>query len=111
VETASREQLVKRLTAVVEDALDCVERDCPKGFDVGVVGLVFEVLVEGEPDPHLRRSDAGYTPGDDVSSYFQTYCTDHRRWVKQKVFEEAYDLHLYGDTGASEDDDGDSDEG
>jgi hypothetical protein len=110
VEKVTREQLLKRLTALAEDALDYAERYAPQGFDLGVVGLVFEVLFEGERDEHLRRSDAGYTPEDGVACAFITYCSDTRRWVKEKIFEEAYDLHKYGGIGDDGDDDDDDDD-
>ena len=91
MQKATREELVRRLTALSEDALDSIERTAPEGFQLGVVGMVFEVLIETEPEDHLHRSEAGYTTGDDVYAYTVIYASDHRRWIIEKLFEEAYD--------------------
>jgi hypothetical protein len=89
VENTTREQLVTRLAALSEDAVDFMERQHPDGFNVGVIGMVFEVLVQHEGSPHLRRSDGGYTPDDGIESGFHTWCSDTRWWVKDKLFEMA----------------------
>lgn len=91
----SRQELSARLTALAEDALDYVEGTQPDGFDLGVAGIVFEVLIEDEPDGYLKRSDGGYTPEDGVRSYFVTWASDNRMWVKEKLFEEACNVVEY----------------
>jgi hypothetical protein len=95
VDKLSREDQLARVTALAEDFLDFVGREEPDGFNLGVIGFVFEVLTERAGSDYLKRSDAGYTPDDDVSESIYTYCSDHRTWVKEKLFEEAYDIALY----------------
>jgi hypothetical protein len=92
LEKPTREQLEERLRALSEDALDNISRYQPEGFDLGVVGILFEVRIEREGSDYLKRSAAGYTPDDDVSSYWTYWCSDHRGWVQEKAFQTAYEL-------------------
>jgi hypothetical protein len=90
MEKPTREELTARLHALLEDALDTAEKANPDGFDLGVVGVVFEVLVESTGSDYLKRSDAGYTPADDIHSYLSWWCSDHRAWIQEAFFEQAY---------------------
>ena len=90
MEKPSREQHVRRLHALIEDALDQVENQNPNGFDLGVIALNLEVLHERGLSSYLLRSDAGYTPDDDVSSYFTYWCSDHRPHIQAAIFRDAY---------------------
>src|SRR5262249_1055031 len=104
----SREELVVRLNALFEDAIDSIGRSEPDGFDLGVVGLVFEVLTEREGSGYLNRTDPGYTPGHHVNPYFTYWCSDHRAWVQEKLFERAFDIARSEDH--EDDDENDSDD-
>jgi hypothetical protein len=92
VEFPTHEQLTARLNAFTADALDELRRSYPDGFDVGVMALVYEVLTQREGGVHLKRIEAGYTPPDDVTGWFGYWCSDHRQWVQEKLFEDAYDI-------------------
>jgi hypothetical protein len=43
---------------------------------------------EGNPSPHLKRADAGYTPADDVHTGIGWWCSDDRQWVQRAPFDE-----------------------
>lgn len=90
MEMPTREQLENRLSALVADALDNFDSDNPEGYDLGVVGIVLEVFVERPGSDYLKRTDGGYTPSDDVSSYIGYWCSDHRAWMQESFFETAY---------------------
>src|SRR6266550_3559551 len=90
MEKPSREEHVRRLHALIEDTLDTLGRNEPDGFDLGVIAIHLEVLSEAPLSDYLKRSDAGYTPGDDVDSYFMYYCSDHRPYVQAAMFRNAY---------------------
>jgi hypothetical protein len=62
VETPNREDLRRRLHALVEDALDQIERDNPAGYDLGVIALSTEVMHERSGSQYLKRTESGYTP-------------------------------------------------
>jgi len=62
----------------------------PNGFDLGVIAVNLEVLYERSLTPHLLRSDAGYTPDDDVGSYFTFWCSDHRPHIQAAIFRDSY---------------------
>jgi hypothetical protein len=70
--------------------LDALSREHLDGFDLGVVAVNLEVLTEGPMSDYLKRSDAGYTPDDDVSSYFTYWCSDHRPHIQAAMFRDAY---------------------
>lgn len=86
--------MAARLHALVDDALDSFARSDPEGFDLGVVALVCEVMYGREGSDFLKRTDAGYTPRDDVAAYVTYWCSDHRGWVQRGLFETAYDLSV-----------------
>jgi hypothetical protein len=90
MEKPSREEHVRRLQALIEDALDQVAGQNPDGFDLGVIALNLEVLHETPLSDFLKRSDAGYTPDDDVGSYFTYWCSDHRSYIQAAIFRDAY---------------------
>jgi hypothetical protein len=94
-EFPEREQVERRLHALVADWLDIVAKDNSDGFDLGVVGFIGEVVT---PDPEytvLRREAGGYTPEMDTSYYFSYYCSDHRWYIKRAVFGDAGDYFQY----------------
>ena len=85
-----REEHVRRLHALIEDALDYVQEQNAGGFDLGVIAVNLEVLYEASLSDYLKRSDARYTPDDDVGSYFMYWCSDHRPYVQAALFRDAY---------------------
>ena len=90
MEKPSREDHRRRLHAFIEDTLDAFERLEPHGYDLGVIAIHAEILSEAEISDYLKRSDAGYTPDDDVTSYFTYWCSDHRPYVQAALFYDAY---------------------
>jgi hypothetical protein len=106
----SRERHHARLDALIEDFLDHLSREHLDGFDLGAIAVSVEVLTEAPMSDYLKRSDAGYTPGDDVNSYFTYWCSDHRPHVQAAMFRDVY--YYTQDLAdrralADEDDDGD----
>ncbi|MDQ3823650.1 MAG: hypothetical protein M3321_10485 [Actinomycetota bacterium] len=96
MEIPTREQLERRLHAIVADHLDALAETHPDGFDLGVVAIAVEVLYPDEQGAaFLRREEGGYTPPIDVESQWSYYCSDHRWWVKEAVFKEAHDYFAY----------------
>jgi hypothetical protein len=105
----AREQVERRLHALVADWLDIVAEGNSDGFDLGVVGFIAEVVT---PDPEytiLRREEGGYTPPMDTNSYFSYYCSDHRWYIKRAIFGDAGDHYRYPPAD-SDDDNGETDE-
>ena len=86
----SREKHHARLEALIEDLLDALSREHLDGFDLGVIAVNLEVLTEGPMSDYLKRSDAGYTPDDDINSYFTYWCSDHRPHIQAAMFRDAY---------------------
>jgi hypothetical protein len=110
MEFPSHERLTVRLNAFVADALDELQRNHPDGFDLGVLGLVYEIVLPREGGLHLKRLESGYTPADDSWSYIGYWCSDHRSWVQEKLFEEAYDNSQSSSSYDSDDDGDESDD-
>jgi hypothetical protein len=90
VKKPSREKHQARLEAFIEDFLDALSREHLDGFDLGVIAVTVEVLTEAPLSDYLKRSVAGYTPDDDVSSYFTYWCSDHRPHIQAAMFRDAY---------------------
>ena len=102
----SREQLERRMSALVADHLDQIAEANPEGFDLGIIALAVEVVF---PDPEstlIRREEGGYSPSPDVNSYQSTLCTDHRWWVTKAFFQEAYEYYAYPRSGENVEEDG-----
>jgi hypothetical protein len=109
-EFPTREQVERRLHALVADWLDIVAEDNSDGFDVGVVGFIGEVVT---PDPEytvLRREEGGYTPAMDTHNYFSYYCSDHRWYIKRAIFGDAGDYFRYPPADSDEDEEANGDE-
>jgi hypothetical protein len=108
MEIPSREELERRLHALIADQLDILERDNPEGFDVGVAAFAIEVIYPDPEDTWIRREEGKYFPPVDTYSYWFYYCTDHRLWVKKAVFRTAHESYEYpqdspdGDEGNDE---------
>ena len=86
----SRDEHRRRLHAFLEDALDYLDRVIPEGYDLGVIAVTGEVKQESSLSSYLKRSEAGYTPDDDVESVFMYWSSDHRDWVNAAMFRAAY---------------------
>ena len=84
MEKVDRKKHSKRFRALVEDALDEASQFAPEGFDLGPIGVVFEVQYEGKLSGYKRRAGGGYTPGGTKPVvYFGFYWfSDDRRWVQ-----------------------------
>jgi len=94
-EFPTRDQVERRLHALVADWLDTIARDNQDGFDIGIVGFIGEVSM---PDPEttlLRREEGGYTPPLDTDQYTSYYCSDHRWWMKRALFGDAGDYFRF----------------
>jgi len=105
-----REQVERRLHALIADWLDDLAESNSDGFDLGVIGFIAEVVT---PDPGytvLRREEGGYTPEMDTSNYFSYFCTDHRWYIKRAVFGDAGDYFRYPPADSDDDDNDDTDE-
>ncbi len=106
----TREQLERRMHALVADHLDQIAEANPDGFDLGVVAISAEVVT---PDPEatlLRREDGGYTPAIDSYYYWSYYCSDHRWWVKKALYAEANDHFQYPPTDEEDEENDDPEE-
>lgn len=106
MEKPSREEHLRRLHALIEDALDSVAERNSQGFDLGVIALNLEVLYETPLSNYLKRSEVGYTPDDDVGSYFTYWCSDHRPYIQAAMFRDAYNYASaleYNDSQPSDD--------
>jgi len=90
----TREQLERRMHALVADHLDQIAEANPEGFDLGVVTFAIEVLYPDE-ETWLRREEGGYSPPMDVTSYLSYFSSDHRWWVKKAISSEAHDYFAY----------------
>jgi hypothetical protein len=90
LEKPTRDKHHTRLDALIEDFLDQLSREHLDGFDLGVIAVHVEVLIEAPLSDYLKRSDAGYTPDDDVNSYFTYWCSDHRPHIQAALFRDAY---------------------
>jgi hypothetical protein len=86
----TRDEHRARLHALLEDALDYFDDVNPEGYDLGVVALTAELKYEVPLSSYLKRSEAGYTPNDDVDSVFTYWTSDHRYWVTAAMFRDAY---------------------
>jgi len=109
-EFPAREQLERRLHALVADWLDFLAKDNSSGFDLGVVGFIGEVVT---PDPDytvLRREEGGYTPEMDTDYYFSYYCSDHRWYIKRAIFRDAAEHFQYSPVNESDRDEDEDDE-
>ena len=112
MDTPTRAELEKRLHAFIADHLDHLEAQHPEGFNLGVIGDVWEVLTPDPDHVSLSRVDAGYTPGWDVDYHFSYYCTDHRWWVMAAIFRKAHEYYEYSSSSSStEDSDEDENDG
>jgi hypothetical protein len=104
MEIPTREQLERRMNALVADHLDLIAETNSEGFDLGVVAFAIEVLYPDERT-WLRREERGYSPPMEVTSYLSTYCSDHRWWIQRAVFQEAYDDYAYPTSSVASGDD------
>jgi hypothetical protein len=93
MDTPTRDELERRLNALVADFLDAAEADFPEGFDFGPVMLVAETRTRWDGEVALRRSDGGYVPAADAAISFRTWCSDWREWVQAELLKEAGELY------------------
>jgi hypothetical protein len=94
VDFPRRDELDRRLHALVADFLDDLEADHPEGSDLGPVMLIAETRTPWDGEVPLRRSDAGYTPSD-FEVEWRIWCSDWRWWVQAAMLREADDLMRY----------------
>jgi hypothetical protein len=105
VDIPTRNQLERRMSALIADHLDTIAEANPDGFDLGVVALAVEVHYSNPENQLLRRAEGGYTPDMDVSSYWSFYCSDHRWWVQKAAFSEAYSFYESPTSGGGDESD------
>lgn len=106
----NREELERRLNALVADFLDSLTEDYEEGFDLGVALILAEVRYPADAEriedlvARRPRPEAQYTPEAQWHHTVWFRCTDHRDWVQAGLLHEA--LRLAHDYDTDDEDDG-----
>ncbi len=101
----SREELDRRMHALVADHLDEIAKRNPEGFDLGVQVFISEIFVPVETD-RLLREDAGYT-----MSRWRVWTSEVGGVTTSALVEAVHDMFEYEIPMEYDSDESDEDEG
>jgi len=108
---ADREQVERRINALVADFLDSREASADRELDLGTFAIVAEIKERSTPDEindlveTRKRPEARYTPEAEWTQSMWYRCSDVRGWIASGLFRRAMQIAdgEYDDSSGDED--------